>query len=140
MTPNKVHKGDKLWGLREIGNALGISTRRVRTLAEQPGAPIYKPDGQRYFALRNELVAWHVQWNNQQDLDRVLSKASSKATSSDAKGVRGVKGIPGGYAAVITVNGDYITLGTYDTKEEAAAAYRGASTIARSVRSNARVQ
>ncbi|EYD74085.1 hypothetical protein Rumeso_04338 [Rubellimicrobium mesophilum DSM 19309] len=48
---------DKLWGLRAIAQALGLSVDTTRRLARKPGVPIYQPAG-RYFAVRSELNAW----------------------------------------------------------------------------------
>ena len=48
---------EKLWGLRAIARALGLSVDATRRLAKKPEVPIYRPDG-RYFAVRAELNAW----------------------------------------------------------------------------------
>ncbi|WP_245639396.1 DNA-binding protein [Rubellimicrobium mesophilum] len=48
---------DKIWGLRAIAQALGLSVDTTRRLASKPGVPIYQPAG-RYFAVRSELNAW----------------------------------------------------------------------------------
>ncbi|EPX85373.1 hypothetical protein [Salipiger mucosus] len=49
---------EKLWGLSAIATAIGVSVDKARRLARLPDCPIYRPDGQRYFALRSELNAW----------------------------------------------------------------------------------
>ena len=49
---------EKLWGLEAIAHAIGLSVDATRRLAERNLAPIYRPDGRRYFALRSELNAW----------------------------------------------------------------------------------
>ncbi|AXQ94007.1 helix-turn-helix domain-containing protein [Cereibacter azotoformans] len=49
---------EKLWGLPAISKALGVSVDTVRRWARHGRAPIYRPDGERYFALRSELNAW----------------------------------------------------------------------------------
>lgn len=137
MTYGKVRNSGKLWGIAQIASAIGISSRRAKTLAEQPGAPIYRPDGQRYFAERQELITWYNRWCRQQELDKQQPIAAKQPIPTDAKGVRGVKGVPGGYTARISLNRKQVSLGTYDTKEEAAAAYRGAYNIVRRKQANA---
>lgn len=137
MTHGKVRNSGKLWGITQIARAIGISPRRAKTLAELPGAPIYKPDARRYFAERHELITWYGQWCLQHELDRQHSKAVRRSVPTDTKGVRGVKGVPGGYTARISLNRKQVSLGTYDTKEEAAAAYRGAYNIVRRKQANA---
>lgn len=49
---------EKLWGLNSIAAAIGLSVDATRRLAHSGKAPIYRPDGRRYFALRSELNAW----------------------------------------------------------------------------------
>lgn len=49
---------EKLWGLPEIARVLGVSIDKARRIANRADAPIYKPDGERYFAFRSELNAW----------------------------------------------------------------------------------
>lgn len=49
---------ERLWGLTAIAQAIGLSVDATRRLAETQRAPIYRPDGRRYFALRSELNAW----------------------------------------------------------------------------------
>lgn len=48
---------EKLWGLRSISRALGLSVDTTRRLASEPDVPIYRPGG-RYFAVRSELNGW----------------------------------------------------------------------------------
>ena len=49
----------KLWGLRQIAGALGVSVKKARRLATIEGVPIYRPVGSAtYFAWRSELHAW----------------------------------------------------------------------------------
>lgn len=47
---------NKIWGLRAIAAALGVSVDTARKWARDPDVPIYRPKG--YFAFRNELEAW----------------------------------------------------------------------------------
>lgn len=49
---------EKLWGLPAIATALGVSVDKARRLAALPHTPIYKPDGESYFAFRSELNDW----------------------------------------------------------------------------------
>lgn len=49
---------EKLWGLSAIATAIGVSVDKARRLARLPDCPIYRPDGESYFALRSELNAW----------------------------------------------------------------------------------
>lgn len=52
-------KPEHLWGLRAIGNAIGVSDDTVRRLVKDPasGIPVTRPGG-RYYAARSELLAW----------------------------------------------------------------------------------
>jgi hypothetical protein len=36
---------EKLWGLRSIARAIGLSEDTTRLLARKPGVPIYQPPG-----------------------------------------------------------------------------------------------
>lgn len=57
---DQVLEGDrKLWGLREISAALGVSVDTARKWAGDPDCdvPISKPGG-KWFAFRSELMAW----------------------------------------------------------------------------------
>lgn len=49
---------EKLWGLTSIASFLGLSVDSARRLHKMDLAPIYRPDGRRYFAFRSELSAW----------------------------------------------------------------------------------
>ncbi|SLN20081.1 hypothetical protein ROJ8625_00713 [Roseivivax jejudonensis] len=49
---------EKLWGLSTIASAIGVSVDKARRLAHLDHVPIYRPDGESYFALRSELNAW----------------------------------------------------------------------------------
>lgn len=51
-------KTEKLWGLPSIAEALGVSIDKARRLAKLADCPIYRPDGDSYFAARSELNAW----------------------------------------------------------------------------------
>lgn len=48
---------ERLWGAVEIAGFLGVSVDTVYEWAIDPDVPIYKP-GNRYFAIRSELMRW----------------------------------------------------------------------------------
>ncbi|WP_422032225.1 DNA-binding protein [Roseovarius sp.] len=50
---------EKIWGLNNIAQALGVSTDKARRLARLDDCPIYRPEpGGSFFAFRSELMAW----------------------------------------------------------------------------------
>ncbi|WP_320176718.1 DNA-binding protein [Roseovarius pacificus] len=48
----------KVWGLANIANQLGVSVDKARRFATHTDCPIYRPDGESYFAFRSELISW----------------------------------------------------------------------------------
>ena len=67
-------------------------------------------------------------WCNLSEAARGNIEASKPTTNP--LGVKGVRYMGRRYSARIAVNGERIELGLFDTKEEAAAAYKGASVVA----------
>ncbi len=68
--PPGYHSLKKLWGLRAVAQALGLSVDTTRRLAEKQGVAIHRLVA-RYFDLRSEFSAWLRQtaWGSSPDCD-----------------------------------------------------------------------